>query len=150
MLGEYGETLLMDWGLAKSQKQSLPYSELEAKAHTRVANAWRIPKIPAPARSWEHPHYMSPEQAVGDGESINQRSEVYSVGATLYSVLTGKPPFSGQTREEILDKVRRGDFLAAANHRFTSPGRTECDLLESHGAGTRRSLRRHRRVGHGH
>lgn len=110
MLGEYGETLLMDWGLAKSQKQSQPYSELEAKAHQ---NRKRLedPEDTGTGSVMGTPPYMSPEQAVGDWDSINQRSEVYSVGATLYSVLTGKPPFSGQTREEILDKVRRGDFL---------------------------------------
>ena len=110
MLGEYGETLLMDWGLAKSQKQSLPYSELEAKAH-QSRKRLEDPEDTGTGSVMGTPPYMSPEQAVGDWDSINQRSEVYSVGATLYSVLTGKPPFSGKTRAEILEKVRRGDFL---------------------------------------
>ncbi len=109
MLGEFGETLLMDWGLAKSQKQSLPYSDLEAKAYQQRKRL-EDPEDTGTGSVMGTPHYMSPEQAVGDGDSINQRSEVYSVGATLYSVLTGKPPFTGQSREEILDKVRRGDF----------------------------------------
>lgn len=110
MLGEYGETLLMDWGLAKSQKQSTPYSEVEAKAHQQRKRL-EDPEDTGTGSVMGTPHYMSPEQAVGDVESINQRSEVYSVGATLYSVLTGKPPFNGHTRDEILAKVRRGEFL---------------------------------------
>ena len=109
MLGEYGETLLMDWGLAKSQKQSLPYSDLEAKAHLSRKRL-DDPEDTGTGSVMGTPHYMSPEQANGDIESINPRSEVYSVGATLYTVLTGRPPFSGQTRDEILNKVKRGDF----------------------------------------
>ncbi len=110
MLGEYGETMLMDWGLAKSQKQILPYSDLEAKAHQQRKRL-EDPEDTGTGSVMGTPHFMSPEQAIGDVESINQRSEVYSVGATLYAVLTGKPPFSGQTRDEILEKVRRGDFV---------------------------------------
>lgn len=110
MLGEYGETLLMDWGLAKSQRQSLPYSELEAKAH-QPRKRPDDPEDTGTGSVMGTPPYMSPEQAVGDVESINQRSEVYSVGATLYSVLTGEPAFRGDTRDEVLEKVRRGDFL---------------------------------------
>lgn len=110
MLGEYGETLLLDWGLAKSQKQSVPYSDLEAKAHQHRRRL-EDPEDTGTGSVMGTPHYMSPEQAEGDVDSINPRSEVYSIGATLYSVLTGVPPFSGRTREEILEKVRKGDFL---------------------------------------
>ncbi|MEW6735636.1 MAG: protein kinase [Acidobacteriota bacterium] len=50
------------------------------------------------------PSYMSPEQAIGD-KNIDRRTDIYSLGATLYTILAGEPPFSGDSIPEILAKV---------------------------------------------
>ena len=52
---------------------------------------------------------MSPEQAAGDLDRLGPRSDVYSLGATLYCLLTGKAPFDGDAGE-VLRRVRAGDF----------------------------------------
>ena len=51
------------------------------------------------------PAYMSPEQVEGDPARVGPLSDVYSLGATLYHILTGRPPFGGRSTKEILAKV---------------------------------------------
>jgi ABC-type multidrug transport system ATPase subunit len=105
MLGEYGETLVVDWGLAKlidrpdsggeGTEATLP--ALAAGAHTVAGRA-----IGTPA-------FMSPEQAAGRLDQLGLGTDVYSLGATLYCLLTGRPPYKGDMAE-VLGKVQRGDF----------------------------------------
>jgi eukaryotic-like serine/threonine-protein kinase len=52
------------------------------------------------------PHYMAPEQARGEVARLDRRVDVYSLGATLYQVLTGRPPFSGANALEIISRIQ--------------------------------------------
>ena len=63
-----------------------------------------------PGSAMGTPAYMSPEQAQGALERLGPRSDVYSLGGTLYSALTGKPPFQGDKVAAVLAAVQKGDF----------------------------------------
>jgi serine/threonine protein kinase/tetratricopeptide (TPR) repeat protein len=58
------------------------------------------------------PHYMSPEQARGASRKVDHRSDIYSLGAVLYELLTGQPPFDGETPVEIVLKVIQDEPVA--------------------------------------
>jgi WD40 repeat protein len=101
IVGDFGETVVVDWGLAKSL------------AETTDATAESDPPYRAPAGGHTiagavvgTPNYMSPEQA--QAGTIDARADVYSLGALLYHILAGKPPFSGDGSTAVIDEVIAG------------------------------------------
>jgi tetratricopeptide (TPR) repeat protein len=107
MLGPYGETLVVDWGLAK------PVEQVEGPAAggedtvtpTRQDEGETVAGVPLGS-----PAYMSPEQADGRWDEVGPASDIYSLGATLYTLLTGKAPRHGRRQKEMLRQAREGAF----------------------------------------
>jgi serine/threonine-protein kinase len=106
ILGKHGETLVVDWGLAKATGRSGP----GADERTLVPRSTGGSAETLPGSALGTPAYMSPEQARGDLEHLGPRSDVYSLGATLYCLLTGKPPMEGDDIGELLRRAQRGEF----------------------------------------
>ncbi len=99
LVGEFGETVVIDWGLAK---------DLSAPADP--AQSIRMPWI-APDETLSGvvvgtPAYMPPEQA--RGEPLDHRADVYALGALLYHVLVGTSPYVGSSSKDVLEKVLAG------------------------------------------
>jgi len=93
MLGDYGEVLVMDWGLA----QLLETAEVEPGREFAERSS--------PGQSGKTlgtPSYMPPEQARGDLDEVDERSDIYSLGAILYEILTLAPPFSGDGPLDVM------------------------------------------------
>jgi formylglycine-generating enzyme required for sulfatase activity/tetratricopeptide (TPR) repeat protein/tRNA A-37 threonylcarbamoyl transferase component Bud32 len=107
MLGPYGETLVVDWGLAKP---------VGSKDETRAVEPPLQPSggsssLPTQmGQAIGTPAYMSPEQAAGRLDQLGPASDVYSLGATLYHLLTGRPPFPEHDLAEVLFQVQLGRF----------------------------------------
>ena len=107
ILGKHGETLVVDWGLAKSL--DLPEPDLDKTEQPLVPSSGSGSAETVRGSALGTPAYMSPEQAGGKLEHVGPRSDVYSLGATLYCVLTGKPPYGGDVADMII-AVQRGEF----------------------------------------
>ncbi len=108
MLGKFGETLVVDWGLAKVVGRS-DAERLEGSEGTLqpVEGSGGETKMGTAVGT---PAYMSPEQAAGRWDVITPASDVYSLGAVLYTLLTGRPPFAGGNWPELQQKIQRGDY----------------------------------------
>ncbi len=102
MLGEFGEVFVMDWGLAKVVRDDVPHpiegSRDEARFSTRVGHITGTPS------------YMSPEQAMGLVDGLNEATDIYALGAILYELLTLRPPVVGPDTDAILRQVRQGQI----------------------------------------
>ncbi|MFO0596394.1 MAG: protein kinase [Myxococcaceae bacterium] len=100
MLGKFGETYLLDWGLAK------------VRAHSESGDRPSAPDITGGVDMGAvgTPSYMSPEQAAGKRD-IDHRTDVWGVGALLYQVLTGRPPYIGTSPLDCLTKILQDPVL---------------------------------------
>src|SRR5262249_47182068 len=104
MVGEYGETVVVDWGLAKRREEKEELVPMPSPA------AAPEPALTVAGLALGTPACMRREQAGGDLTAIDERSDVFSLGAMLYEVLTGRSPFEGSTAEQVMANVRAGTF----------------------------------------
>ena len=116
MLGDFGEVLVMDWGIAKvigsrrAQSKRRQIAEIaERPMVTSVRGDTQLTQYGAVAGT---PAYMPPEQARGELDKIDTRSDIYSLGAILYELLTLRPPIDGKSAAQVLIKVQKGDIIA--------------------------------------
>lgn len=145
MLGPFGETLVIDWGLARDMANpaltdadppearpariaATPLSQAHATASQETTVGGTQPAellgdavgkgretancqlgVTQQGELLGTPAFMSPEQAGGDWRQVGPASDTYSLGATLYTLLTGTPPFLDTDPKELLARLQRGD-----------------------------------------
>jgi serine/threonine-protein kinase len=128
IVGKFGETLVVDWGLAKA---------LGADGTAPKPGLTTGPLVPPSGGSHEPtqagsalgtPGFMSPEQARGDLRRLGPATDIYSLGATLYCALTGRPPFSGG---DAIARAIRGDVPAPRSVNRAVPPALEAVCLKA-------------------
>jgi serine/threonine-protein kinase len=100
LLGDFGEVIVLDWGLAKRVGESESEGPAAAPSTTSGSTATAVGQVLGT------PGYMAPEQAAGRVDRIDARTDVYGLGALLYEILTGQPPFRGSDVQDLLRRVR--------------------------------------------
>jgi tetratricopeptide (TPR) repeat protein/tRNA A-37 threonylcarbamoyl transferase component Bud32 len=108
IVGNHGETLVVDWGLTKVIGRQDPHATTEERSLVPTSASGSSETVPGSALGT--PAFMSPEQASGDLDRVGPRSDVYSLGATLYYIMTGKPPFEDSDIGAVLQAVKKGSF----------------------------------------
>jgi WD40 repeat protein len=98
ILGDYGETIVIDWGLAKDLRAA------DEPAAGGVGSS--SPELTVDGTVVGTPSYMAPEQARGD--EVDARADVHALGCVLYFTLVGRAPYAGKDTTEVLAAVRAG------------------------------------------
>jgi serine/threonine-protein kinase len=118
MVGSFGEVQVMDWGLAKvlrpggaDEDRPVPRDDAEAAVDViRTARSGSGADASQAGSILGTPGYMAPEQARGAVEAIDERADVFGLGAILCEILTGEPAFAGRDSAEATRKAIRGDL----------------------------------------
>jgi WD40 repeat protein/serine/threonine protein kinase len=111
MVGAFGEVLVMDWGLAKvlgTPDAPKPKEPVAGEA-TEIRTGREPDSATQAGIAKGTPAYMPPEQAGGEVDKIDERADVFGLGAVLCVLLTGKPPYDAPTTESVLLKAIRGE-----------------------------------------
>jgi serine/threonine protein kinase len=108
MVGSFGQVYLMDWGIARLLKGSRPSDlSVDASAFGLPDDAWDDDGDQSRTVVGT-PAYMAPEQARGALEEIDERTDVFGLGAILYRCLTNRAPFSAKSSAAAVELARAG------------------------------------------
>ena len=120
MLGKYGETLVVDWGLAKKIDRihpADPTSDDEASIMLDSSDTAST----MDGSSLGTPAFMSPEQAAGRLNAMGPTSDIFSLGATLYIILTGRVAFDGDNISTVLENARQCKYIPPSQYNPSIP-----------------------------
>lgn len=131
LLGDFGETVVIDWGLAKDLDSD--QETIERTARVRTDKPVAHPPVSASGSGagsgastltvagavMGTPAYMAPEQA--RGEPVDQRADVFSLGAMLYHTLTGSPPYNARTATDVIAAAAAGHIVPLRDRESRAP-----------------------------
>jgi len=113
-IGNFGEVLIIDWGLVRKINLKDAVYKLNNATDEEVnidIDASTNPNLTMDGHVSGTPYYMSPEQAKGENNSIDHRSDIYTLGIILYEILTLKLPFEGHDVKSLIKRVVDGKYL---------------------------------------
>lgn len=128
ILGKYGETLVVDWGLAKAQGKT---DSTDAAIGPVLPSSGSGSSPTLAGSAVGTPAYMSPEQAAGKVDELGPAADVYSLGATLFHLLTGQLPIAGNSPMEIVRKAEAGEVRSPRELRSDVPRSLQAVCLKA-------------------
>jgi serine/threonine-protein kinase len=129
MLGKFGETLVVDWGLARAfERDETTRSKGEASLTPELDGRGSQTHVGAMVGT---PAYASPEQAAGLWDLVGPASDIFSLGATLYNLLTNASPYKGSAVQEILAQVSMGEIIPPRQRDHQIPRALEAICLKA-------------------
>ena len=130
MVGEFGEVLVMDWGIAKVLGEPVMKGSEDTPVRSDAPDSNNGLECPRSSTAsftatmdgavMGTPNYMSPEQAMGKVSELDERSDIFSLGGILYAILTLRPPVEGKDVWEVLEKVQTANITAPTEHGATT------------------------------
>lgn len=120
MVGQFNQVWVVDWGLAKLEDEPAQRSSPAVVTEQRIVASDR-PFVTQAGQVCGTPVYMAPEQARGHSDQITPLVDVYSAGAVLFEILSGRPPYAGLSSEQVLDGLRAGRIPVLAEGGFPIP-----------------------------
>ncbi len=114
MVGAFGEVQVVDWGLAKVLQEGGIADERRAQQQSHVSIIETVRSVGSTGAGSQSlvgsvmgtPAYMSPEQAQGEVERLDERTDVFSLGAILAEILTGRPAYTGEQDSPVAEAAR--------------------------------------------
>ena len=125
LIGEYGETVVIDWGLAKDldatdgmeSAERAPRSTSEKKE--KSTSSTQSSTLTIAGAVMGTPAYMAPEQA--RGEALDERADVFALGAMLYHLLAGVPPYNARTATDVIAAAALGRVVPLVERENRAP-----------------------------
>ncbi len=111
-VGEFGEVLVLDWGLAKIIGSREEGAGAPQQPRHILPDEGTTSCMTLDGEALGTPGYMAPEQAAGRNRQKDERTDIFSLGTILYCVLTLEKPFVGASKDEIIRKTMQGSFTA--------------------------------------
>lgn len=112
LVGDFGEVIVLDWGLAKVRGEGESVTSPDREDAPSLTRDGQVLGTPA---------YMAPEQAAGELDRIDPRTDVFGLGAILHEILTGRPLYTGLGTDEILNQARECTPLPPRRIRRDTP-----------------------------
>jgi WD40 repeat protein/tetratricopeptide (TPR) repeat protein len=129
MLGPYGQTLVVDWGRARSSEEdataALPQEASLASSPAGAAGELEVGSVVSA------PAYCSPELLAGRWEEVGPASDIFSLGATLYYLLTNELPYHGAEVSRIIAQASAGQVIPPRQHDWNVPRALEAICLKA-------------------
>jgi serine/threonine-protein kinase len=122
MVGAFGEVQVMDWGLAKALDGEAASRGCQPPGDSVTENPVTVTDAPPagepvrrtqPGAVMGTPAYMAPEQARGEVDRLDERCDVFGLGALLCEILTGEPPYVGADAAQVYREAKRGRLADA-------------------------------------